>query len=266
MKHILFISLMLCSTFIISCKKDRTETVIKEKEYKKFTLVRTDESSASRQDSLIIELNDNLTLKSTKEYSDFIGNVFTNVSIQSFFYSANSTQIDSSVILATNRLNGTIDTLTEKYLYEGNNLKKVFKPVNYPVPDNEIYEFAYDASGKITHIFHTSHYHQDTLQTNTGYIYTNNNLSSATDGSLFSEYDSKINPLNYIYRKTNYPFFYGSSYMLPLAYCFSENNPGHITMDINGVSADQKYKYNEYNFPTEITSNWCYFNFKFYYE
>jgi hypothetical protein len=266
MKQNLIISLLLCSMFIISCKKDRTETVIKEKEYEKVTLVRTDESSASEQDSLIIELNNNLTLKSIREYSDIIGNVVTNFSIQLFYYSVNSTQIDSSVIIAENRLSGNIDTLTEKYLYEGNNLIKVFKPINYPVPDNVIYEFAYDATGKITNIHCISHCHQDTLQTNTGYIYTNNNLSSATDGSLFSDYDSKINPLNYIYRKTKYPFFYGSCYMLPLAYCFSENNPGHIIMDINGVSADQNYKYNEYNYPTEITSNWYYFNFKFYYE
>ena len=266
MKFNLYFGLSICLLLSLSCKKEKTETAATEKEYKKITLVRTDESSAYKYDSLIFELNDNFTLKSIKEYSDFIGNVYTTVSIQSFIYLANSTHIDSSVIMASNHSYGTFDTLTENYIYQENKLKKIFRQINYPIVDNEIYEFSYDTSGKISNILQTSHYHQDTLLTNTDYLYTNNNLSSATDGSLFSGYDSKINPLNYIYRKTKYPFFYGGSYALPFAYCFSENNPMHIIVNPIGISADQTYKYNEYNYPTEITSNWAYFNFKFYYE
>jgi hypothetical protein len=260
----LFIVLLMSLLSCLSCKKDKTENAAIH-EYNRYTIVRENDSTSSEADSLIIELNDDLTLKSIKEYSFLLEHVVLTESVQTFYYPVNSAKIDSSVIIFKNLFYSTIDTLTERYLYEGNNIKKVYKSYIYPVPDNEIYEFSYDTDGKITNMICRSMVHQDSINTSTGYTYVNNNLISTTSGSTYSEYDSKINPLNYIFRETRYPVFVGRYNMMPSEYCFSYNNPGKINTSF-GITVHQTYKYNELEYPTEVISNWDNYNIKYYYK
>jgi hypothetical protein len=264
MKLKLFPILLLSFLPGFSCKKDNP-VIASPHEYRVFTIVWKDKGDKGVTDSLIIELNNNFSLKSIKEFYLYAENFNYLESNQSFFYSAHSTKIDSSVIISTNRLYGTVDILTEQYLYEGNNIKKVFKQVISPVTDNETYEFSYNQNGQITNVIHIYHMRGDTINTNTVYSYLNKNLVSSTDGNSYSEYDQKVNPLNYIFIKTRYPVFMGRYNMFPDAYCFSENNPGKINSYL-GITIIQTYKYNYLDYPVQVISNWQEYNIRYYYR
>lgn len=263
--------ILMFSFAFVGCKKDKTEE-IENKEYKKITIVRTTESTVSEIDSLVFELNDNLTLKSIKEYSLYIGHLIFHESTQTFVYFPNTTRIDSSVIVSKDE-HGIIDTAAEKYIYSGDKIIQVIRPLLYSGNDVDTLKYTYDQSGNIIHIYETYQYHQGTVQTNIDYVYNCNNLSTSTKYDEYFEFDNKINPLNYIFKQSKYPIYQGKYTMFPMEYCFSENNPilaqVNIRNDINinqSIDINQTYTYNQYNYPTVINSNWGNFNIKFYYE
>jgi hypothetical protein len=253
------------------CKKDKTGENEKN-EYKKITIVRTTESNVSEIDSLIFELNDNLTLKSIKEYSLYVGRLIFHESVQKFVYFPNTERIDSSFIITKNEY-GVIDTFSERYIYSGDRIIQVIRPLQEFGHANDTMEYTYDQSGKIIHIYETYQFQQGTVQSNCDYLYNGHNLSSSTKYDEYFEFDNKINPLNTIFKQSRYPIFQGKYTMFPMEYCFSENNPKraniNIRNDINinqSINVNQTFTYNQYGYPTEIFSNWGNFNIKLYYE
>jgi hypothetical protein len=255
----------------VGCKKDK-KAENEEKTYKKITIVRTTESTVSEIDSLVFELNDNLTLKSIKEYSLYIGHLIFHESVQTFVYFPNTVRIDSSVIVSRD-VQGITDTAAETYKYSGDRIIQVIRPLLYSGEDVDTLIYTYDNSGNIIHIYETYQYNQGTVQKNLDYAYNGNNLSTSSKYDEYFEFDNKINPLNYIFKHSKYPIYQGKYSMLPLEYCFSENNPVRANVNIRNdaqinqsIPLSQTYTYNQYNYPTAIHSNWGNFNIKFYYE
>ena len=259
-----FIYFLFSLIFIMSCNKQDTETI--KKDYKKITIVRTIPDFSSAVDSLIIELNNDSTIKSIKTYAFGIGKTFREQIIKNFIYQTNSIIPDSSVIETKNWM-GITNNFTEKYLYENGKIVNVYSR-------NSLVTYTYNQDGKIIYEFTTYKYHQDTLYSNFKFEYNGNNIYSAIDqdsNSLslpyenkYINFDDKINPLNELFKKCNFPFNHDINSLLPPEYLYSENNP--TKMEVGRLNINQTYKYNQFNYPVEVISNWANYNVRIYYE
>lgn len=264
MKYLLIILASLL--FVVSCKdEDDTSGSI---DYKKFTIVCSDMYASNGVDSLVIELNNNLTIKSIKEYTLLGSDTVVHILEQEFLYSAGSAKIDSSVITVNDWLAG-ISTHTEKYVYNGERIARIISPYLDPTSIDDTLDFTYDSEGRITKVREAYFYHQAIIESNYLFTYSGNNLSSAAPGNTYSGFDNKINPLNYIYKHSKFPIYQARYHMFAREYSFSENNPTAYRLKVNQfqfIDQTQTYTYNAYNYPTEIKSLWGYYNIRFYYE
>ena len=252
----------------MACEKHDTETVTKD--YKKITIARTGLGYSGAADSLIIELNNDSTIKSIKTYTFGIGTVCAQT-IKTFIYQPNSKLPDSSEI-ETKDWMGITGNFTEKYLYENGRIVHVYSP---GIGEGEnsspvTYSYLYNQEGKVMNKISSYSYHQDTLHTNFKFEYIGENVSSSTNGSgdrnKYITFDDKINPLNELFRKCMFPINDEINGLFPPEYLFSENNPIKMKIQLNGIAIDQIYKYNQFNYPIEVISNWGYYNIRFYYE
>lgn len=248
---------------ISSCQKDKISTL--DKAYTKYTFVNKSEYSSSAFDSAIIELNYDSTMKSIKAYNFGPGNyVFIEV-IQNFMYSPGSRVIDSSIIMVKHWIGGS-ETFVEKYAYSENKISKIFRPKDYSKSQREIIEFSFNQNDQITLINVTSISPLDTSNREVNVEYNKLNISSTYPGYNYYKYDGKINPIYQIYKQSNFPIYNSFIPITPMEYGFSENNSIIMGWDSYGLTINQSFKYNQFNYPVEIKSNWGNYNVKIYYE
>ena len=258
---------------LMSCHKQETEILAKD--YKKITVVRTKSGYSGSVDSLIIELNNNSTIKAIKAFAFLTDKTISDQKIKNFIYQPNSTIPDSSLI-ETRDWRGVTANYTEKYLYDNGKIVNVYSAVIEDGGSNSLIIYTYNLEGKIVNKYNSYIYHQDTINSNLKYEYNGKNISYSAyqAGSPFPEsynniyitFDDKINPLNNLFRKCNFPFEDEIISLFPREFLFSENNPTKMKLNSPGIIVNQSYKYNQFNYPTEVISNFVYYNVRFYYE
>lgn len=256
----------LCILFGLSCSKPKEEVL--ENEYKRITLISTSIAPFGT-DSLIIDLNSNSTIQSIMAYERSGGNFILRQTKTEFYYLPDSQQIDSTCIESQGWL-GNTSSYIEKFVYENGKIVKSYRlsagTVN--VIDSVIY--SYNSEGKLRDKFTYEGYIPESFTYHTNYKYNEDNLSSvSTINSQFMKVrlirffgtDGKKNPFNRLFKKNGYLFVLN---ILPSEIMLCSNNPTFLYID--ELSINMSYKYNQYNDPIEVFSNWGHFNARIIYE
>jgi hypothetical protein len=260
--------ILLSVFFYITCSKTKDE--VPEMNFSRMILVITPPFYHPTFDSVVIDLNNNSTVKSVIGYRKHLGEV-TSSHMTDFYFKPFSLELDSSYTTTRILSNDPIFSTT-RYLYENGKLIKSseFCYVSGDITDSVIY--SYNLEGRIADIYRYGWWNtEQQYVSHSKFEYIGDNLSSLSINHTnvipgvynWICYDdkNKINPFNRLFEKNGYPFL---SYYLPWGSTFCSNNPTKIVTSQDTITLG--YKYNKFNYPIEIISNTDIYNSKIIYE
>lgn len=270
--------LFLILIVVFSCTKSTEEPPITyPSNYNTFVFESTDNTSSTSINKMVIQLNDNGSLKSITTTA-----ISSPYRIVQSFFNSESLCPDSSLIEKT-EVTGESNIITEYYQYnENKNISTIVRPMFYQASylGNDTIKFIYNDQSQILNITEKLITVSQTIRTiNREFIYNQHGditktISSSPDSNYnviytneFEQYDNNINPINQLYQQCKFPIIPPPISFFPIEYTFMKSNPTEMKLQkFTTMLIEQNYIYNQFGFPIEVMSNWPTFKEKINYS